>query len=185
MKKTNLLKKIVAVPLLTGMLAGTSYAGAKEDLAVIRDYVKRNPTMYGTINDVPFIGLRKDQVSVKTSDYYTLFEFEGGKFYAFCDHRNDGNIDRIVSMPGNAPTAEKRHGRLDCLSTDSLELELDMNDAIRSMRPQRASNRIVSDANKGEAYNFENGKVTSSDKKLLQKQYESALGKVKQILGLK
>lgn len=175
MKINNLLGKIATgattiVALSLG--AGTSYAGAKEDLETIRNHIKANPTLK-TMGGEPY-GIRDGNLLMLTKPGYTVFEIDGKNFYAFCDLGNDGEIDRIVSLPGNSRKADKREGRMDCLSADSLEMELSMNDMV-------GSKRIVRDA-RGDVYDFEKNAIYPSDRNFMQKMYERVLkGALKRI----
>lgn len=121
MKTNNLIGKIVGGIIGTAMLAGTAYASPREDLNAIRNYVKANPTINGTIGESKMYGLRNGNMSVFIADGATWFKLNGkSKTYFLCDNNSDGKVD---GMESSSPSrSDESFAEMDCLSSDGRDI---------------------------------------------------------------
>lgn len=122
MKTSNLMKTIgVGVALATG-LAGTAYGGTKEDLDAVRDYVEANPTVRGSINDVPFRGITTKSLSTYATEDATWIELNvNGNTLYFCDNNSNGRLDGIGHAESQS-RGDKAFALMDCLSPETNEI---------------------------------------------------------------
>lgn len=132
MKTNNLIGKLIGAIVGTAMLAGTAYAGPREDLNAIRSYVKANPTIRGTIGESKMYGLRNDNLSVFTAGGATWFKLNGkSKTYFLCDNNNDGKIDGVES---SIPTrSEEDFAELDCLASSGRDVSKESQKSYESL----------------------------------------------------
>ena len=114
--KMKTLQKI-ALGIGAGVLAltaGTSYAGAKEDLEAVRSYVQAHPTITGTIGNAQLYGLRTGNILTQTSGKSIWFQLTGkNRVYFFCDNNGDGKLDGFAYADNKA---DQSFAEMDCLS---------------------------------------------------------------------
>ncbi len=117
MTKNNLIGKIVGGIVGAAMLSGTAYAGPKEDLDAIRNYVKSNYTINGTIGESKMYGLRNGNLSVFIAGGATWFKLNGdGKTYFLCDNNSDGELDGVEFS--NPSRSDESFAEMECLSSE-------------------------------------------------------------------
>lgn len=126
------LQKIIAGVVGTAMLAGTAYAGPKEDLNAIRNYIKANYTIKGIIEESEMYGLRSDNLSIYTAGSSTWFKLNGkDKTYFLCDNNSDGKVDGVESS--NPSRGDESFAEMDCLSSDGKEISEQMQKSYESL----------------------------------------------------
>ena len=140
MKKNNLIGKVINAAAGIAMLAGTAYAGPKEDLDAIRDYVRANPTIKGTIGESEMYGLRNGNLSIYVAGTAAWFKLNGdGKTYLLCDNNSDGIIDGVESsIPSRS---EESFAEMDCLSPGGKSFSKKMQGSYESIL-QTAKNKL-------------------------------------------
>jgi len=184
MKKNSLIGKIATGIALIGGLAGTAYAGTKEDLDAVRDYVTKHPTaVYDTsINNGPRFKsyeLKREDVTVETNQHATLFKrLISNQLIYMCDHGNDGGLNRIVIFRGRSSSkGDDAFAVQECLSNDSLDVEVSMSDMLQTTGKTPYNSRAVIDVDKESVWDFDDGKKKSlsSAKELAEKFYQGAL----------
>lgn len=117
----NLVKNAIGTTLVGAgalMVAGTAYAGPKEDVSSIRDYVRAHPTITGIQGNADLYGLRAGNILVKTAGSATWFELTGkDKVYFLCDNDTNGKLDGLESADASSK-ADQNFAEMDCLSAD-------------------------------------------------------------------
>jgi hypothetical protein len=180
----NLIKELGVGLALVGALAGTAYAGTKEDLDAVREYVMKHPTVVSevSINNSPRFKsyeLKKGDSVVETNKYGTLFErvISGNRIY-MCDNENDGDLNRIVILRGTgASKSDEEFAKLECFTDNSLDGEVEMSDMFQTKGKTPYDSRAVIDVDKEVVWDFDDGqkKGLSKAKELAEKFYQGAL----------
>jgi len=172
----------------------SAYAGVKEDVKAIDNYVRKNPTMAGerSVNGMPAGKIylyQKGDFEIECTDKGIVIRKYSNEInkldnLSVIDFESDGSLDAYVKSPAGTKKEWHKMAEMDaCSEPSKVELELQADPFFQKKLPQKTIYRF--DTKNKTAKVYENGEITKLDKKFydgLQNTYKNFIQKVKEII---